>query len=149
MLSSTIELLWWHWLAFALVLLVVEMIAPGVFFLWFGVAAALVSLVVLVFEPSLAAQGVIFAVTAVVAAIYGRRLQKQWLEKNVDNGLNNRGQHLIGRKVQLVKELKLGDGAVKLDDTIWRCTGPDLPAGSVVEIVAVEGNTVKVRPTTT
>ncbi|MGI9504126.1 MAG: NfeD family protein [Geminicoccaceae bacterium] len=40
-----------------------------------------------------------------------------------------------------------GRGRIKLGDGTWAVTGPDLPAGHMVEIVGAEGALLKVIPT--
>ncbi|MDM7322647.1 MAG: hypothetical protein P3W87_005090, partial [Gammaproteobacteria bacterium] len=33
-----------------------------------------------------------------------------------------------------------------MDDTVWRVFGPDLPAGTRVEVIGVEGTALRVQP---
>jgi len=46
-------LLFWHWWVLALVLVIVEMVAPGFFLLWIGLAAGVTGLILFVI-PGLA-----------------------------------------------------------------------------------------------
>jgi len=38
-----------------------------------------------------------------------------------------------------------GRGRIRLDDTVWRVSGPDLPAGSRVKVVSVHGTELHVE----
>ena len=44
--------------------------------------------------------------------------------------LNRRGEQLIGRIATLTEPIKDGRGRVRIGDTMWRVSGPDLPAGA-------------------
>ena len=43
------EIVFWNWWVFALVLIIVEVLVAGTFFLWMGISAALVGLVLFLF----------------------------------------------------------------------------------------------------
>jgi len=65
---------WWVWLAAALVLGILEVLAPGFIFLGFAIGAALVGLLLLSpLTPGLAALLAIFAVLSLVAWLVLRR----------------------------------------------------------------------------
>ena len=57
----------WSWFVLGLILLGVEVAAPGFFFLWFGVAAILVGLSALVIDWPWQTQMVGFVVLSVIA----------------------------------------------------------------------------------
>jgi membrane protein implicated in regulation of membrane protease activity len=46
---------------------------------------------------------------------------------------------LVGRVFTLEKPIVDGFGTVRIDDTIWRVAGPDVPAGSRVRVVQADG----------
>jgi membrane protein implicated in regulation of membrane protease activity len=52
---------------------------------------------------------------------------------------------LIGRVVPLERAIVNGQGRVQIADAYWDVTGPDLPAGATVRIVAADGMTLKVQ----
>jgi inner membrane protein len=58
--------------------------------------------------------------------------------------LNKRTDALVGREFTLEKPIVDGTGTVRIDDTIWRVTGPDAPAGSRVKIVQADGASLTV-----
>ncbi|MDN3720837.1 NfeD family protein [Roseibium salinum] len=68
------------------------------------------------------------------------------LRKKGDPGLNQRGSRYVGREFTLTTPLREGAGNLSVDDTIWRITGPDLPAGTKVRVEAVEGARLVVAP---
>ena len=53
--------------------------------------------------------------------------------------LNRRPESYIGRTFTLENPIVDGVGRVRIDDTIWRVSGPDSPAGSQVRIMRAEG----------
>jgi len=140
------EVQFWHWWVLAVLLMLIEVLAPGTFFLWLGLAAGLVGLL-LVILPDLGwqLQVLIFAVLAVLSVLAGRAWLKRHPIETADTGLNRRADALIGQIYVLAEAIHTGRGAVKVGDTVWRAEGPDLPKGARVRIVAVNGTTLKVE----
>jgi membrane protein implicated in regulation of membrane protease activity len=136
----------WHWWVLAVLLMLIEVLAPGTFFLWLGLAAGLVGLLLVVI-PGMGwqLQVLIFAVLAVLSVLAGRAWLKRHPIETADTGLNRRGDALIGQVYVLAEAIHTGRGAVRVADTVWRAEGPDLPKGSRVRVVAVEGTTLKVE----
>jgi membrane protein implicated in regulation of membrane protease activity len=130
----------WNWLIFGFILMALELIAPGVFLFWFGLAALLVGLVSFVIYPSWQTQLLLFAVFALAAVPVWRRLALSHSRASQSNPfLNRRAAALVGRVFTLEKPIVDGSGTVRIDDTIWRVAGPDAPAGSRVKVVQVDG----------
>ncbi|MBX3689431.1 NfeD family protein [Dokdonella sp.] len=135
------------WWVLALVLVGAEMIAPGYFLLWIGIAAGFMGLVTLVF-PDLSAlpQAVIFGGLAIGTCYgYWKYLRPLAERRNDQPLLNRRGQRMIGRHVLVCEAIVNGRGKVAVGDGEWLAEGPDLPVGSEVEVVAVNGTTFTVR----
>jgi membrane protein implicated in regulation of membrane protease activity len=130
----------WNWLIFGFIIMALELIAPGIFLFWFGLAALLVGLVSFVLHPSWQAQLLMFAVFAVAAVPLWRRLLRNNGGVSKSNPfLNRRAAALVGRVFTLEKPIIDGSGTVRVDDTIWRVAGPDTPAGSRVKVVQADG----------
>jgi hypothetical protein len=130
----------WNWLIFGFILMGLELIAPGVFLFWLGLAALLVGLVSFVLHPSWQAQLLMFAVFAAAAVPVWRRLARSDTAVSESNPfLNKRADALVGRVFTLEKPIIDGTGTVRIDDTIWRVAGPDAPAGSRVKVVQANG----------
>ncbi len=130
----------WNWLIFGFILMVLELLAPGVFLFWLGLAALLAGLVSFALHPSWQAQLLIFAVFAALAVPVWLRLARGRGASSESNPfLNRRAAALVGRVFTLEKPIIDGLGTVRIDDTVWRVAGPDAPAGSRVRIVQADG----------
>ncbi|WP_233843445.1 NfeD family protein [Dyella sp. 2HG41-7] len=144
--SVAAHYLWW---IVALVLIGIEVAMPGFFMLWIGIGAAATGLLTL-FVPglSLLAQAIAFVVLAFVScAVYGYVLRPRFQQGQVGDGrLNRRGEQLIGGRYVLIEAISNGRGKARVGDGQWLVSGPDLPVGSTVEVVSVDGTTLNVRP---
>ena len=130
----------WNWLIFGVILMALELLAPGVFLIWLGLAALLVGLLSFAIHPSWQTQILMFAVFAACAVPLWRRVAHSHTSASRSNPfLNKRADALVGREFTLEKPIIDGSGTVRIDDTIWRVAGPDAPAGSRVRIVQANG----------
>ena len=66
----------WHWLIGAGILLILEVAAPGAVFLWMGVAAAAVGLLLAVLPLAWQVQWILFAVLS-IGSVFGWRAYKR------------------------------------------------------------------------
>lgn len=136
----------WHWWIAGVLFVCVEILAPGVFFLWLGIAAGVVGLLALI-APSMGweYQVVIWAVLSVAAAFSARKYFKRHPIETDQPTLNRRGSQYVGRHFTLEQPIVNGAGKIKVDDTIWKAEcDTDLPAGSRVKVEAVDGTILKV-----
>ncbi len=132
------------WFTLGLLLLVAEVLVPGIFLMWFGGAALLTGMVDWLF-PELPWQGqlLVFSVFSVVLVFGVRPFIGLELNKESDRpNLNRRLHSLIGQTATLTRPIVNGHGEVKIGDTLWRVTGPDLPRGTRVKVVAVDERTL-------
>jgi membrane protein implicated in regulation of membrane protease activity len=135
----------WNWLIFGVVLMALELAAPGIFLFWFGLAALLVGLLAFAIDLSWQMQILMFAIFAAAAVPLWRRLARGKSALSQSNPfLNKRADALVGRVFTLEKPIIDGLGTVRIDDTIWRVAGPDAPAGSRVRIVQADGASLTV-----
>lgn len=135
------------WWLLALVLIAAEMVAPGYFMLWIGIAAGVMGFVTL-FAPqmSMLAQALVFAALAIVACtVYWRYIRPIAERRNDQPLLNKRGAQLVGQHFVLAEAIVNGRGKVQVGDSAWLAEGADLPVGTEVVVTACEGATLRVR----
>lgn len=142
------KIVFWYWWALAAMLLVFEMMLPGVVFLFLAIGAATAGLVLLVASDlSLEFQLVIFAVVSVVSAVGLRRTLRRL--QHIDGPpttLNSRGEALVGQVFVLDAPILNGRGRIILGDGSWTVTGADMVKGSKVRVISVQGTELKVEP---
>jgi hypothetical protein len=127
--------------------LLIEIFAPGMFMLWLGLSAILVGIISSAVVWSWQAQLIAFAVFAIAAVPAWRHFARK-VEKPADSPfLNRRAEGYVGREFTLDKPIVGGVGTIRIDDTVWRVTGPDVPAGSRVRIARAEGAALMVEAT--
>ena len=136
----------WNWIILGGILLAIEVMAPGTFILWLGLSAILVGIISFAIEWSWQAQGVAFAVLSIVSLVVWWRLGRRVKQDNDQPFLNRRSQAFVGRVFTLDKPIVGGAGTVRIDDSIWRITGPDCAAGSRIKIARADGVTLFVEP---
>jgi inner membrane protein len=144
-----IELGPWAWWVLGLVLLALELMVPGVFLVWIGMAAIATGLLSLaLWETSLwiwEVQALVFAALSVASILIGRKIVSKTETATSEPFLNRRGESLVGRTALLKEPIAQGRGRIKLDDTTWSVTGPDMPAGTQVKITASLGRDLVVE----
>jgi membrane protein implicated in regulation of membrane protease activity len=135
----------WAWIILGVVLIGIELVAPGAFFLWLGLAAIVTGLIDAVFGLSWQASALLFALLSVAAVILGRAVSRSRTQEEPQaEMLNRRGQSLVGRVFTLEAPIKDGEGRIRVDDSSWRVTGADRFAGAKVRVVRIEGSTLVV-----
>ena len=139
----------WAWWILGIALLVAEIAVPGNFLVWVGIAGLLTGVLSNLFwETSWwvwEVQWLTFAALSALSLWLGRRWLHRSRYQSDEPTLNQRGASLVGRTADLIEPLHNGRGRVKIGDTIWIVTGPELPAGSKVKVVASEGSDLRVE----
>ncbi|MCW9033478.1 MAG: NfeD family protein [Rhodospirillales bacterium] len=139
-------LTFWQWGILAIVLIVMEVLLPGVIFLWIGIGAGITGGVLFLFpDMSWQQQFICFALFSIGSTVAGR----MWVAKNpikTDRpNLNQRGRQYIGQIVPLCEPIINGFGMVQIGDSRWKVKGPDLGVGCNVCVVDVEGAILTVK----
>ena len=134
------------WAAFALLLFAAEAMAPGAFMLWMGFAAAVVFAGVLLI-PGVPVLGQVAAF--ILLSFVSIQIYRRWFRKNEPQSdrphLNQRANTLVGHVAPLDQPIVNGRGRVQIADAFWVVEGPELPTGTPVRVVAVDGMTLKVQ----
>lgn len=134
----------WSWVVAGLVLLALELVAPGGVLVWLGAAALVTGGMALVVNVYWPLQFVVFGVLALAAIWLWLRTRKQ--EEPTDRPfLNRRAERIIGHEAVLDEPIRDGEGRVAIGDTTWRVTGPDLAAGSRIRVVDADGAVLRVE----
>jgi inner membrane protein len=135
----------WFWLTLGLVLGAAEIVAPGFFLMWLGMAAFVTGIIAWALPISMPAEVIIFAALA-IATVYGAR---RWMVQNPiissDPLLNDRGGRMVGEVVTVIEAIAEGQGRVKVGDSVWSAKGPETPVGSKVRITGAQGSVLTVE----
>lgn len=143
-----LKVLFWYWWALGAAFLVLEMLLPGVVFLFLAIGTLAAGLFLFVVPGlSIELQLLTFAVVSVVAAVGLRRTLRrlQYIDSK-PNSLNARGDALVGQTIVLDAPILNGRGRVTLGDGSWSVTGPDMVKGARVRVKAVNGTELAVEP---
>ncbi|MCA3556599.1 NfeD family protein [Aestuariivirga sp.] len=135
----------WVWFVAAGILLLLELLSPGVFFIWLGIAAALTGVTDNVLDMPWQGELLVFAMLSAMAVIGGRRFYKGPAMEPKDNPhLNRRQFGYVGRSFTLGQPIINGRGKLTIEDTVWQIEGPDMEAGTRVKVTAVNDMTLVV-----
>lgn len=135
----------WNWFILAVVLIMLEFVVPGVHFLWFGIAAAIVGVIALTTAVAWQWQLVAFAVLAVATVFVFRRFADPRAAASDEPDLNVRGAQYIGRTFVVTNAITQGRGKIRVGDTTWNAEGEDAPVGARVTVVGVDGTALVVE----
>jgi membrane protein implicated in regulation of membrane protease activity len=137
----------WAWFGTAVFLVILDvMFGANFFLLWIGVLAAIVGVVV-TFFPGLSweMQTVIFAVGSLFSIGAWRKYLKNHTTQTDRPTLNRRAEQYIGRTFSLSEAIVNSRGKIEVDDSSWRVEGAELPLGTRVIVVGVDGVILKVQ----
>ncbi len=134
---------WIVWLAVGLVLLVLEVLAPGVFMMWLGLAALGTGVATLSAGIGFELQVVTFAVLAAISLAVGLRRRRHPAR------INTQPAGLAGRPATALT-FHGREGRVRVGDSDWAARVPtDVPQpdpGARLRVEGVDGTVLIVRP---
>ena len=130
----------WLWMIAGVVMLTAEILLPGVFLVWIGLAAIVTGLFALLLGIGLAGQLGLFALYSVLAVLVGRRFYAVSGTNSADQLLNDPSARLIGRRVTVVQAIDDDSGRVRVGDSEWSARGGPAEPGERVRVTGVEGN---------
>jgi len=136
----------WHWWITAAVLIILEMFAPGAFFLWLGISAVVVGGAVYL-SPGMdwEYQLLLFSVLSVISIVVWRKYFRATAADTDQPHLNRRGEQYIGRVFTLEEPIIDGIGKIRVDDSTWKVRGEDCPAGTQIEVTGIDGTILEVK----
>jgi hypothetical protein len=136
----------WYWWVIGFILLVLEILTPGYFFMWMALSGFVTGIVTFLIPAiSMNMQVLVFSVMSVVTIIVWKFYGKKHPMKSDQPLLNKRGVQYIGRVFNLYEPIKNGQGKIKVDDSIWKVHGEDCDINSQVKVVASRGTVFDVE----
>lgn len=138
---------WWIWLIVTAALLVGELVTEGFFLFWFALGA-LGATIAAALKASMPVQLVVFILISGVLLFFSRQLGEK-LSRGKSEVQTNTGA-LMGKTGIVIKEIKPPEaGVVKVEGQEWSGiseTQTTIPCGAKVQIIALQGVTLTVRP---
>ena len=131
---------YWQWLLFGFCLISAEAMIPGAFFIWAGTAAVVLGGAVFFFPLEASSQFVLFGVLAPLFAVIGKKVIRKQSGTHPQSLLNRRAEQFVGHVMTLDVPIVHNHAHVTIGDSKWRVKGPDLPGGTDVKVVGMEGN---------
>lgn len=141
-----LEILFWYWWVLAVLLLGIEILAPGFFFLWMSISGFVTGCLLLLAPAiSVEVQLFIFSVLSVISIIIWKVYVKKHPTESDQPLLNKRTNRYLGQTFTLIEAIENGRGKIKVDDSLWRVHGEDNPVGTRVRVTGVEGTVFNVE----
>jgi membrane protein implicated in regulation of membrane protease activity len=134
------------WLALGVFLCAAEILVPGMFLIFLGLAALITGLTVWAVPLAVPFQIVLFVGLAFLAVFVGRNFIRQNPVEAADPKMNKRGDRMAGETATVVEALSDGTGRVKHGDSEWLARGPDVAKGAKVRINGSDGAVLIVEP---
>lgn len=143
---NEILFVFWYWWVLALVFLVVEILAPGFFFLWMAASGFITGIMVwLIPSVSMNVQVFVFSILSIIAIAVWKFYLKKHTTETDQPLLNKRGAQYIGRVFNLYQAIENGQGKIKVDDSIWKVQGEDCDIKTRVRVIAIRGTVFDVE----
>lgn len=141
------ELQAWHWLILAFVLLGLEIIGTGGFFIGVGCAALTQAGITVLFpDMSWQLQTSTYTVLAVIFTVLYWKVFKKYNEQTDNSLLNDRAAQLIGRRVNLKEDVPTGQTKIQFGDTLWKAQSKQpLKKGDLVEVYSNDQMTLLIQ----
>jgi membrane protein implicated in regulation of membrane protease activity len=141
-----IEIVFWHWWAFGALLLILELLISGMFFLWMAAAAVLIgALLLLIPAMDFEYQLIAFSLASVFSIVVFRKLLLRHPIETDRPLLNRRNEQYQGRVFTLEHPIVNGRGKIRVDDSTWKIEGEDCETGTKVKVIAADGVVLKVE----
>jgi membrane protein implicated in regulation of membrane protease activity len=137
------EEFWWIWMTAAAVLVVVEIVVPGFFFIWFGIGAVAAGVATLLGVGPVGQLGVLTLVSGILLVLSRKIAQR--ITKPQPPGIGaDRLKDATGVVVESVDPAR-NTGMVLIDREEWRATsetGHTITKGTKIQVVRREGTHV-------
>jgi inner membrane protein len=130
----------WFWFIIAGLLLIGELLSPGIFLMWLGGAAIVTGFADFVLGLGWAAEAITFGVVSLASVFASwKHVTAKWSPKSDQPHLNQRLNGFVGRTVVLEQAIINGSGKVRIEDALWDVDGDDAAVGAKVKLTGVKG----------
>lgn len=135
------------WLILAVALIVGETMTVGLTFIWFALGA-IGGLIVALLGGDVPLQRTVFLLVSAASLALMRPMTARWIKKKTSP---TNADRVIGMTAVVSEDIRFaeGTGQVKIAGQIWSARsahGTDIPAGSEVKVLRIEGVKVFVEP---
>jgi inner membrane protein len=134
-----------YWLLAALMLTIAEVLAPGVFLIFFALGAVAAAVAARLFGVvDLVWQLAIFVAATILILLAGHSFYRRFIAHRAAEGI---GRGPLGEPGIVEEPIVDGRGKVRVRDISWLATGPDLAKGTPIVVVGrPEGTLLEVAP---
>ena len=137
---------WWSWIVLGGALGLAEMVVPGAYLMWIALGAAITAVTDAWFGLLLEGQFAVFAVATSISCIVGYFVYGSMQPSpQAEQSLNDPHRAMIGARGIVYEAFSNGRGKVRVGDTVWLATGPDLAVGAPVVVGALDGTRLVVQ----
>lgn len=137
----------WHWVILGIVLLILEALGASGLTLGLSLAAFAVALGMGIgLLTTWQMQLLIFAILSVVfTALVWQFFRREKAAPEAAE-LNDLAARLVGRRVELLKDLPTGQGKIQIGDTLWAIEAEQpLKKGDLIEVIGYQSSLLKVK----
>lgn len=132
----------WGWMSFGLILILLELIMPGTFIIWFGVGAVATGIIGYITPLTVTGQLMTFLICSAISIFFGLFVYRKVFGLNKEVGAHSEtgAQKYIGQSFKVVEAIQDGSGKVAVGDTVWLAqSSRDIAKGRRVKVVGVKG----------
>ncbi len=141
------NLLWWHWIAFGIILVVAEIVVPLFVVIWFGLAAIMIGVLDLFLATAFIPEFALWiGLSLVLLFLWFRYFQQKDLTESgqADFRLDTKG--IVTETIAHGERGKVRFEAPVLGSSQWQATSDEtLQIGDVIRIVDINGQLIKVK----
>jgi len=139
------DLTHWHWFIGAVVLGILELLAPGAVFIWMSMSAISVGTIVF-FMPDLGwgSQVIAFSILSIITVVCARVFISKRNSQSDHPLLNEKSAQYVGKTYSLSQDSQNGIGKIKIGDTLWNVEiDTDAKTGTAIKIIEAKGVLLK------
>ena len=141
------NMLWWHWIAFGIILVVAEIIVPLFVVIWFGLGAIIVGIITLFLSLSFNTNFAIWLIVSlIIFGVWIKFFKKDTIDKSGQDDFRLDTKGIVTQSIKKGYKGKVHFDMPVLGSSDWYATSDeDIQKGERVEISEVNGQLIKVK----